>query len=384
MIEAVLITYLNDFSTARVTLRSLKLYFPEIKKTHVLVDKKDISHWVTPNEVEINLLAKEDIWPKDLPYPNNGYHAQKLLKLLSYRFIESEFIWIIDSDMLLIQPLTHEKLGLLKHPYWFYSDWNQGNLSWKKEAEQFLGFTIPYSFMEDPLYILKKSILMDFFNRYSAEDFLKYPNISEFEAYGAFAYHAHRDEYAFISTTESHFAKCIHQVPPTYLVLDEAIGWKDYRDSALIAVWSNWSRALDKMIECYHDSQHFYFQEIRDHVTAIYTDYLLPDGKLYPRCIDGIYADHWVKPDVTIFPPPGTDTLKLTFNTHKRAKPICKIMLNAQCVETIALKPGEQAIKIILNTDSKDNTLKLHFEGKRAWHFRDKRILLTRLGVFYT
>src|SRR3989338_11411588 len=108
MIEAVIFTYTNDFSLARVLLRSLKLYCPSVKKTHVLIDEKFLSQWKTFEINDVVLHTKESVWPSEIPYPNNGYQAQKILKLLSYLFTQSEYIWILDADMLLTKPMNEK------------------------------------------------------------------------------------------------------------------------------------------------------------------------------------------------------------------------------------------------------------------------------------
>jgi hypothetical protein len=221
-VEVVVITYPRDFALARVLLRSLKLYCHAISKIHVVVATEERRHWVNIEGLTVNLVAKEALLPQEQTHIT-GYKKQMLLKFLSHQLIRGNFFWILDSDMLLLKPLTTTDLGLNSRIPWYYSPWNPVNSIYKKECEEFLGFPLLYSFMEDPFYLFRKDVLLDFLSRYDLAKLMGSEHPSEFICYGGFCYKYYQHFYQFIATADATFAKCLNQIPPSYLELDETV-----------------------------------------------------------------------------------------------------------------------------------------------------------------
>jgi hypothetical protein len=183
----------------------------------------------------------------------DGYRDQMLIKLSIDQYSAAEYVWALDSDFLLVSPVSNEDFFYEGKPVWVYRDWdNAAGLAWREPTEALLGKPIPYQFMDRPQYLLSTSILAELRDRISLDGIYgsAFPP-SEYILYAGFCYSTSTTSYHWARSgdPESNFSYCVNQRPPTYMILDPDASLSEAGNSKVLALWSHWEFAEDKMRE---------------------------------------------------------------------------------------------------------------------------------------
>ena len=249
----------RDIKLLRLFLLSYKLFCGIPGLIHLLIWKKDL-YLLDQIDSPSNLIVhyKDNV----VGLGEDDFRNQMYLKLHADEYAKTDWIWIVDADFLICDQITIEDLFPFdSSPKWFYSNWRDvTEKSWRAPTESFLEREIPYSFMEEPQYLLNRSVLAAMRQECSVSSIIstaKPP--SEFIAYGAFAYKRFNDYYDWVDSTSDDMVDCIffrvNQKPPTYLVLNDSCEISVIGSSKIAIFWSHWDRAEQKMSEFLKDAQ---------------------------------------------------------------------------------------------------------------------------------
>jgi len=302
--DFVIVTHGPDIRLLRHCLLSYDVYFGSKSKIFIFVSREDavlLDRIKLPQNSE---LIYTDNFP-ELARAKNGVVEQIYLKLISHRFVTSDYYCIIDSDFLFLRPTFSRDFFSNGKPVWFYSRWEGHDLAlrWKPDSEAFLGFDIDHLFLEFQQHVFIKHVARALEEMYPLQRILSLTSPSEYLIYGAFSHRNYRELYEFVAEGGPLKPICrkVNQIPPTYCHLDPNCSYQQFRESHYVVFWSHWDLAEEKMVEFFEDSQKSNYGRI---VRPADRSYLLPviHAPYEPgngsREIYGMYSDGWMKPMV--------------------------------------------------------------------------------------
>lgn len=300
-IDCFMVVSENDLTLLRHFLVSYKLFYKCGGDLHIFLWSKDALH------VDRDSLPENShIWHKDdiSELGNDDFKNQMYLKLHADKYTKTKYIWIPDADFILTDYLHTMDLCPDGRPNWYYKKWDVvSELNWRKSTESVLNDNIRYQFMDEPLYVLDKEVLMDLRSKVNHSNLIKSKvSWSEYVLYGAFAYKYHHDAYNWIYT-ESGSDQCsiverVNQKPPSYMQLDENIKFNPNSRKKIHVFWSHWDKAEFKIIEFLRNAQVNRLKKIvvepdeRKIYKETRVEQLLSDGLV---SVNACYSDGWAK-----------------------------------------------------------------------------------------
>ena len=262
--DVVVATYAPDIKLLRHMLASLETYYQDAGQLFLITDKADahlLSQIALPKNSQ--LVYRED-------YPEvagvDPFKQQLYLKLKAFELVGSEDFLVMDSDFVFIAPLSDGDFLIDGKPAWFYRKWMPGSAArWRPASEAYLGLPIEEDYLTVPQWILKREVCRQLATVRDLRQLLVADDLSEFLIYGAFARHSFPEAYAFRELTEDGprpAGAAANQVPPTYLRLDRACAYEDFKPYKYVQLWSHWGLAETKMVEFFEASQLDHFGKL--------------------------------------------------------------------------------------------------------------------------
>src|SRR5262249_52742179 len=94
------------------------------------------------------------------------FRQQLYVKLKAHELVASEHFLVIDSDFIVIAPLTDADFFEKDKPLWYYRQWTPGPAArWRPGSEAFLGFPIEYDYLDVPQWILSRRVCAELARR---------------------------------------------------------------------------------------------------------------------------------------------------------------------------------------------------------------------------
>ena len=303
----------------------------------------------------------------------DDYRNQMYLKLISHRYVETPWYWIVDADYLICSPLTFSDFFDQNKPYWFYTPWMPlPEQTFRLGTEDLLQMEIPLLFLDEPQFVMSRAILEDMNQQYKLVDILTHPLLpADCIAYGAFAHKYHHEQYHWVNAQEGNQFICykINQRPPTYQVFPNDADLSLIGDSRYCVFWSHWDLAEEKMRQFLCEAQERYFGKVISQPDSQPLQFLVTPQilvtSLFKR-MSGQYLDSWVKPEMsfTLYSEQA-GCLTLLFETlhcTPENQTVVTLTVSGQ-VKTIPFIPGQQN-KIVLNVPEKARLpARLQFNG---------------------
>lgn len=336
----------------------------------------------------LTLLFKDDV-PELV---DDDFKNQMYLKLIAYRYVESDWFWVADTDYLIVSPLCKADFFCGDKPYWYYCNWHDvAERTFRSGSESFLGKDIPFQFLDEQQFVHSKSISCEFSKKYRPEEILTDKYLAaEQVVYGAYAYEEFHNIYHWVNVDKyvgPMASYKVNQRPPTYCELDEKVRLRDLPTVKYHVFWSHWEKAEEKMMEFLIDAQLQEFGKVLvvPEDTRLYRYWSLAEidqGSF--SGIDGLYSDGWLMREVwfriltdhrstflmeLLVPSPvsgGAFISRLFININDRR-------------ETKILYPGVQKIELQLDRLS-ENRISFRFEGGVA-EPRGSRTLFSQIGA---
>lgn len=319
--DCVVVTHGPDVKLLRHCLASWELYYQTKGKLLIIIPRADAS---LLEQAEIphgaTILFAEDI--VGAARPTDAFVVQQYIKLAAYRYVSSEYYFLIDSDFLFIRPTSDEHFFHRGRPVWFCYPWegHGAALRWKADSERFLGFAIDKLFSgTHQQYVLKKEIATDLASRYGLERLWGLQSPNEWLVYGAFAHRVYPEAYEFVVDTAriTPISINVNQIPPDYCHLDPTCSYEEYSRFHFVVFWSHWDLAEAKMIEFFERSQ---IKNLGSVVREPDRRRLFPTmapedlSKNSCRRAIGVYADGWVTDRVSFRLKTGRKTNHVQFD----------------------------------------------------------------------
>lgn len=303
-IDIIIIVGRNDFRLLSTCLESLSIFSRLNGKIHIFLWKSSeylLRYTRLPENIEIHF--KDDI-PEMV---EDDFRNQMYIKLISYRYAETDWIWLVDADFVLCDSLcSADFFDSEGKPHWFYRSWKGAEIAqarWQAGSEKLIGESIPFSFLANPPYLLNAKILAQMDKLGLSSAILNTsPMPSEFLVYGAYTYKEHRPKYSWIDLANSSgklpFCVLMNQVRPSYLVLDDDVTLGDAPNGKCYVFWSHWDLAQNKMREFFETAQIKAFGTKKIERVDNLVSLKVTDAEIDQRgCFawDGVYDDKWVK-----------------------------------------------------------------------------------------
>lgn len=294
----------SDIKLLRHFFLSYELFFKGNGNIHLFIwrdDQEYLKEIRCPANLKIHL--KDDITELSA----DDFRNQMYIKLHSDVYTDSEWIWVVDADFLICEPIGIEDFctdeGI---PRWFFTDWHDvPERQWRKPTELLMGSGIPHLFMDEPQYLLNKKILESLRKKINIKKILTQNSPpSEFVAYGAYAFAEFPQFYSWVYASEgscSHLVYKVNQRPPTYMELDSEVDLNVIGPAKIANFWSHWDLSEKVTQQFLRQAQSRHFGEIlrppAHNVIHISTSIkkLINIGLL---AVDGCYKDGWVKMDI--------------------------------------------------------------------------------------
>ena len=199
------------------------------------------------------LIAKQS-----LGIPGDDFRRQMAIKLNIDLYTDKDYVWVIDSDYLLLDFVSESDFFAQGRPIWLMRPWdNEPSLRWRKPTADVLGFEPPYQFMDRAQYVFARPVLQRIREAIPREKIL-HPGMppSEFMIYGAFAHRHTNDayEWRFVDDAAPSLSYEVNQRPPTYAELDPHVGLAAAAGSKYCVFWSYWILSEIKMVEFLRDA----------------------------------------------------------------------------------------------------------------------------------
>jgi predicted NodU family carbamoyl transferase/GT2 family glycosyltransferase len=298
----------RDIKLLRHFFLSYQLFFASPGNIHLLIWRKDQT-LLDQIECPANLIVHYKDEVQGLVA--DDFRNQMYLKLIADHYVESAWFWVVDADYLICAPLEFDDFCSAGKPNWFFRPWlDLPEKSWRLGTQSFLGSEIPYLFMDEPHYILSRSILHKFRQQVDVTNILTAAlTPSEFIAYGAFAYKNYPHFYSWKDSSKDNFScisHCVNQRPPTYSILNRKVSLEDTESCKYVVFWSHWDMADEKMRQFLSEAQQKELGQIRLSPSNGPIKLLVTPEKFHkqgPVVWDGCYSDGWVKKnsDFSIF-----------------------------------------------------------------------------------
>jgi len=194
-------TYKGDFVWLDFLLKSIKKFASGFRDVVIVSD--DDGHKI-PDSI-VNIMPAKifySAFPKT-KIPNCsqpiGYVWQQAVKLEWMKYTDADAVFFLDSDQMIIKPITPNNLITNNKYTWFYRDWKDADraICWKKRTDDYLKIDSKYESMCVPAsYVMTRNITSKFlnyvFSMYNArsiwETFMKanIEGVSEYNAMGNF------------------------------------------------------------------------------------------------------------------------------------------------------------------------------------------------------
>jgi hypothetical protein len=299
----------------------------------------------------------------------DGYRDQMLIKLSIDKYSKAQYIWALDSDFLLVAPVFKEDFFCGDKPVWVYREWdNKASLVWREATEAMLGVGLPYQFMDRPQYLLSREKLAALRSRVSLERIFSSPATpSEYMLYAGFCHAYYRDTYywsdSILSTSDLTF--CVNQRPPSYLILDPTFELSQAGTSKLLAFWSHWELAEDKMRELLGAA---ISREAHSRLASLTNPFYTPVTVIEIQSgfgsVSGQFEDGWLKSNIRLALAPAPFD-RFIFEIDALYTPndsiICRISVDGQPY-TKPLVTGFNRIEVRLSR-SDTNYIEINFLG---------------------
>lgn len=263
--DVVVVTYAPDIKLLRHMLASYETYYQDPGTLFLITDRGDEALLrQIPLPTNARLVYRDD-------YPEvagvDSFKQQLYLKLKAHELVTTEHFLVLDSDFVLIAPLSDSDFFEDGKPVWYYRQWSAGPAArWRPGSESFLGLPIEFDYLDVPQWILSRTVCAQLATSYNLQEILTQEDLSEFLLYGAFASQQFPEAYKFrdvAKATSQPVGIAVNQVPPTYLNLNPASRYEDYKPYKYAQFWSHWGLAEAKMVEFFEDSQRDHFGAIR-------------------------------------------------------------------------------------------------------------------------
>ena len=380
----------RDVKLLRHFFLSYRIFFKTSGKIHLLIWSKDRA-LLDQIDCPLNLVVHYKDEVEDLI--EDDFRNQMYLKLIADQYVETEWFWVVDADYLICAPLEFDDFFSDGKPNWFYRTWlDRPEKSWRSGTQSFLGYDIPYLFMDEPQYVLSRTILREFRHHVDAKKILSsVPTPSEFIAYGAFAFENHHESYDWVDIDGAQRGRAlcykVNQRPPTYCELDERVSLLSLPEKKYFVFWSHWEKAEEKMIEFSVDAQQQAFGKVIAKPDDARLFRYWPLTAIDQGClngIDGLYSDGWLMRDVWFRI--STDHRSIFFmelmvpgSPSGNPSPL-RLFININDQQKIQdLNPGSQTLMLHLDKHS-ENRVSFKFEGGFA-EPHGARTLFAKIGT---
>lgn len=393
--------------------------FDDSMDVYIICDDKDIRlfrHFLTsynlffksPGKIYLWIWKKHEYLLHDIVFPKNlillfkddvpelvddDFKNQMYLKLIAYRYVETDWFWEPDADYLIVSPLCKADFFHGEKPYWFYCDWKDvAARTYRSGSESFLRRNIPLQFLDQAQFIHNKKLSSEFAKSFNLKNIFQDGELAADQViYGAYAYENFHDLYYWIDYAKYDgpiVSYKVNQRPPSYCELNEDVKLSDLPAAKYHVFWSHWEKAEEKMIEFLHDAQ----QQVFGKVITVPDDTRLfrywPVTEIDHGClngIDGLYNDGWLMRDVWFcIPADHRSILSMEFivpsppsGNSLQLRMIININGQQQIEE---LNPGAQTLMLQLDP-SVENRISFRFEGGFA-EPHGSRTLFAQIGAY--
>ncbi len=385
--DIVVCSHLKDFQLLNLFFQSYDLYYHDKAQLILFIWRWEQTYLDQLHQpIGLRVIYKDDV-----PELNSGddFRNQLYLKLIAYRYAQSEYFLVCDSDFLFCAP-TYAKDFFDKDnkPYWFIQNWVKEYNVWREGTEAILKHDIAYEFMAMSQYLLKKSILASLDNDCQLQQLLIQPNASEFVLYGAYVYYhptfhdvyhwQFRGDYRVLPITHN-----VNQIAHGYLELDQTTKFEDFKLFKLLAFWSHWNLAAIKMAEFFEASQLMHFGKIKK---ISFTEKNLNFGLMkktishWQAFITGVDADGWVQHHIQLLiADPDIKNLTLHCEVPGHINGTYNPIIIKIDAKIYILEPGLQTLNIDLFETTYPQPLNLNISGGFVAPGLDTRQLRFRL-----
>ena len=361
----------KDLRLLRHFLISYELFFHSKGKIYLWIWREDeylLQNFKLPKN--LILLFKDDV----SELVEDDFRNQMYLKLMAYKYLESDWLWIPDADFLITSPLYKKDFFSGEKPYWSYCDWGDvAEKAWRSGSEKLIGCDISHQFMDQPHYIFSQKVLKSLSGNYDLCNILSQQYLaSEYIIYGYYAYKKFPGLYQWVDTSTnkgSQICYKVNQQPPSYCKLNEKVKLEQLPSAKYYVFWSHWEKAESKMVEFLNDAQLKAFGK-----TTIEPD----ETKLFrywgPEKIDagsfdgldGIYLDGWLMQEVwCCLPADNRNILQLDImvpTKNPKAHQTLNLHTETNANQTdIKLKPGLNTLALNLKKNI-NNQIILRFD----------------------
>lgn len=193
------------------------------------------------------------ITKQTLNIPGDDFRRQLIIKLNLDLYCNQEFIWVMDSDYLLVDYISESDFMEEGRPVWLMRHWdNEPSLRWKKPSSEVLGTDIPFQFMDRLQFVFQRRALQELRKTVSLDHVLNTKDApSEFMIYGAYCYQNMPELYKwnFVDDNKSTLSFEITQRPPSYHIVRTDIRLSEAAESKYCVFWSHWMLAEVRMLQ---------------------------------------------------------------------------------------------------------------------------------------
>lgn len=193
-------SYRQDFGWLKYCVKSIEKYAKGFGKLHICIPVDDFEF--LPNiKAEVHLVEP---WADD-------YIGQQNDKLYADFYCRSPHILILDSDCVFTQEVKPDDFFIGGKPIWLYESIPREASPWWGIIKETIGCDAEYDFMRRHPFVFSSQSLKDFrrffFNchKEGITTWLKrrpYRSFTEFNAFGAWAYHHYYDHFAWLPPQE--------------------------------------------------------------------------------------------------------------------------------------------------------------------------------------
>ena len=187
-------SYVNDFNWLAYSLKSVKKYGHGFGKVHIVVPASDIG-FMPVLDGEIHVIR---------PKSQDGYMDQQITKLHADEFCQSEYVWHMDSDCILIKDVSPLDLFLDGKPVLLREKCDS---PWINVSARDLGWYDEYEYMRRLPICYPRRLYKHFrdfmaaYHRMNVDDYIRTRNgheFSEFNNFGQWAYEFYRDDFTWL------------------------------------------------------------------------------------------------------------------------------------------------------------------------------------------
>lgn len=293
----------KDIRLLRHFLTSYDLFFKSPGKIFLWVWKKHeylLQGIALPENLV--LLFKDDV-PE---LTADDFKNQMYLKLIAYRYVETEWFWVADTDYVIVSPLKIADFFAGEKPYWFYCDWYEvAEKTFRSGSESFFGKKIPLQFLDEQQFVHSKKLSREFCECYEPKNILSKDYLAaEQMVYGAYAYEKNHDLYQWVNYATYNgpvVSYKVNQRPPSYCELNDEVRLIDLPAAKYHVFWSHWEKAEEKIIEFLIDAQLRAFGKVIAHPETTRLFRYWPPSQINLGSlsgVDGLYGDGWLMRDV--------------------------------------------------------------------------------------